>query len=105
VSTVVAGGAIVAGGEGRWWGSGYCGYVDLGDVSAGATFVIWGSVGWVTSTGGYALENAGGYASRLIITEDAPGVMVHADSCSYGGILVHEVLSTFEVTQCGGPNT
>ena len=101
MSTIAAGGAIVSGGgEGRWWGSGSCGYVDLGDVVAGATFVIWGSVGWVSGAGGYALENAGGYASRLIITEDATGVTVHADSCSYGGILVHEVLSTFEVANC-----
>lgn len=98
MSTIAAGGAIVVG-EGRWWGSGSCGYVNLGDVAAGATFVAWGSIGWVSGAG-YALENAGGGASRLTITEDGTDVTVHADSCSYWGFTIHEVMSAFDVGNC-----
>ena len=95
------------GGEGPWYGSGSCGYVYLGDVSAGDKYAIWAEADEgpeVTGTFDYLLlPSGGGSVWYLRFTEDASGVEVSQNSCSYLGLTMHQVPDgvAYTLQSCG----
>jgi hypothetical protein len=95
-----------SGGEGPWYYSDGCGYIDVTGLAAGDTVVCWG--GELGDTGGITTSGSAGFSAIAeapliaIFTITSPGDLGLTLSCG-GSILAHVVRfgTGFTVTVCG----
>lgn len=92
------------GGEGPWYSSNACGFVDI-DVLDGQQFVVWGRNG-----GGGGPDVTGPAVISTIVNSD-PGIFlveatgdgtieISDDSCAFGELLVHRLPDPIIQTAC-----
>ncbi|MGV0985003.1 MAG: hypothetical protein ACOYB2_10640 [Limnohabitans sp.] len=109
MSTTASGKVAPGGsGEGRWWGTGCNGYIELYDLAVGDTFVMWGVFGYIddavwgpSGPRAEATVISGGtdlYYMRVTV----PGQLaVWPETCYWGGLLMHEVLAEMDDPETG----
>ena len=91
-----------AGGEGPWWWSGGCGYIDFTGIG-GERLILWGSNG---GAGGPSASNATitgpvGTDQWIVQVTTDGAVTINQDSCVGGGLILHRPGTPITVSSCG----